>query len=374
MTSHERPSDRTEWTLQIEGMTCGHCATTLDRSLRRVPGVVESSTVYEDGVARVITSGPVAAATLSSAIMSKGYRVVGESHRPLGGPRLDGEQTLDLLIVGGGSAAFAAAIRAADLGAQVAIVEAGAIGGTCVNIGCVPSKTMIRAAEVAHRAGHHAFAGVRARVEAPDLAAIVGQKDALVAELQQAKYWDVLAAYPSVMLLRGHARFRPDGTIEVDGQPVAARKILLATGAAPWAPPIPGLDETPYLTSTDALALQELPKRLVVIGGSAVGLEIAQLLARLGSAVSVVEAIPRLVPAEDEEVSAGLTEALQAEGLTIHAGVTVRRVAGRAGDIRVEIDELPEKGHAIQLAVYIDMAATRAEETKIVRINTNEAA
>lgn len=339
MTAHEPPSDSTEWALQIEGMTCAHCATNVDQSLRRVPGVVESSTLYEDGVARVITSGPVTAATLAGAVTSTGYRVVGESHRSSGHPSPAGAKGLDLLIVGGGSAAFAAAIRAADLGARVAIVEAGALGGTCVNVGCVPSKTMIRAAEVAHRARHHAFAGVRTQVEAPDLAAIVGQKAALVAELQQAKYWDVLAAYPSVMLLNGRARFRSDGTIEVDGRPVGARKILLATGASPWAPPIPGLDETPYLTSTEALALHELPKRLVVIGGSAVGLEIAQMMARLGAAVTVVEAMPRLAPAEDAEASSDLTEALRAEGLTIYAGVAVRRVAGRTGDIRVEIDD-----------------------------------
>lgn len=240
-------------------------------------------------------------------------------------------------MLGGGSAGFAAAIRASELGASVAIVEGGALGGTCVNVGCVPSKTMIRAAEVRHRALHHAFAGVPTQVGAPDLAAIVHQKDALVAELQQSKYWDVLAAYPSVMLSRGRARMRADGVVEVDGKPIRTRKVLLALGASPWAPPIPGLDKVGYMTSTDALALRELPPRLAVIGGSAVGLEIAQLYARLGAAVTVIEALPRIAPAEDADISAELARHLGAEGMELVASAQIRGVSEDGGETRIEL-------------------------------------
>ncbi|MEW6753968.1 MAG: FAD-dependent oxidoreductase [Candidatus Latescibacterota bacterium] len=158
-----------------------------------------------------------------------------------------------LLIVGGGSAAFAAAIRAAELGATAAIIERGVLGGTCVNVGCVPSQTLIRTAEVLHRAGHHGCAGIRAALAPPDFRAVVQQKDELVAELRQARYADVPAAYPSVSLMEGEACFRPDGALEVGGSPLAGRKVVLAMGASPWAPPIPGLQATPYLTHAEGI-------------------------------------------------------------------------------------------------------------------------
>ncbi len=331
-------SETKEWSLDISGMTCDHCARTIDETLRRVPGVIESATRFEEGRASVVAEGGVDGAALAGALAGQGYKVVRHTARVLE-PERSGGGEIDLAIVVGGSAAFAAAIRAADLGARAAIIEAGALGGTCVNVGCVPSKTLIRAAEVFHRAGHHAFAGIRAKLDAPDFRAVVRQKDELVAELQKVKYWDVLEAYPSIRLIKGRARLRADGTLEVDGEPIRARKILLAMGASPWAPPILGLDTTPYLTSTEAQSLQELPKSLVVIGGSAVGLELAQFFARTGTQVTVLEALPRLVPVEDEDIGEQLAGYLQEEGLTIHAGVNVRRVSGQPGAYSVEVDE-----------------------------------
>lgn len=335
-------AERTEWTLQIEGMTCDHCAKTIDETLKRVPGVVDSSASYPDRSARVVTEPSVDGAKLAGEIAGKGYRVVGHSSRKVHIERSPGDDVLDLAIVGGGSAGFAAAIRAADLGASVAMIEGGTLGGTCVNVGCVPSKALIRAAEVFHRAGRHAFAGIRAKLKRPDFGAIVKQKDELVAELQQAKYRDVLAAYPSVRLVKGKANFRDDGTLLVDGKPFGARKVILAMGASPWAPPIPGLDSTPHLTSTEALSLPELPKTLIAIGGAAVGLEIAQLLARLGVKVTVLEALPRIVPAEDADVGDGLAVYLREEGMDIHPGVAVRRVSGKPGAYKVEVEDAGE--------------------------------
>jgi mercuric reductase len=328
-----------EWNLQIEGMTCDHCASTLDQALRRVPGVAEAATVYEAGTARVVAEPRVDAAALEQAVAAKGYRVTASSARPIGSApwsAAPGRPDYVLAIVGTGSAGVAAAIRAAELGATVAIIERGLLGGTCVNIGCVPSKTLIRAAEVVHRATHHGFVGVRTRVEAIDFGAIVAQKDQLVAELRQAKYADVLAGYPSITLLRGAARFRSDGTLEVDGTPVRAGKYLLATGASPWAPPIPGLSDTRFLTSTEALALQTLPASLVVVGGSAVGLEIAQLYARLGTRVTVLEAQASLVPAEDAEIGGALTGYLRDEGIAIETGAAIQQVAGEPGRYRIQ--------------------------------------
>jgi mercuric reductase len=326
--------------LTVEGMTCDHCARTIDDAVRRIPGVVEAATDHLAGKSRIVAEAAVDAPTLAGAIRGKGFQVVAQKARDFGsvrGPK-EGDE-LDLLILGAGSAGFAAAIKATELGAQVAIVERGALGGTCVNVGCVPSKTLIRAAEGHHHAGYSAFAGIHTKNEPPDFRAIIQQKAKLVAELQQAKYWDVLAAYPSIMLMKGEARFRPDGTVEVDGQPVRARRVLLSMGASPWAPPIPGLSDTRFLTSTTLMELEELPRHLIAIGGGAVGLELAQTFARLGSRVTVLEALPRIVPAEDAEVGDALAGYLREEGLEVRAGVRILEVSGAPGAHRVVIED-----------------------------------
>lgn len=334
-------SDRKEWTLTVEGMTCDHCARTIDDAVRRIPGVVEAATDHLAGKSRIVAEANVDAPTLAGAIRGKGFHVVAEKARDVGSARAPKEgDELDLLILGAGSAGFAAAIKATELGAQVAIVERGALGGTCVNVGCVPSKTLIRAAVGHHHAGHSAFAGIRTKNEPPDFRAIIQQKAKLVAELQQAKYWDVLAAYPSIMLMKGEARFRADGTVEVDGRVVRAKKVLLSMGASPWAPPIPGLSDTRFLTSTTLMELEELPKHLIAIGGGAVGLELAQTFARLGSRVTVLEALPRIVPAEDSEVGDALAGYLREEGLDVRAGVRILEVSGAPGAHRVVIEDV----------------------------------
>ena len=225
-------SDHNELTFTVEGMTCDHCARTIDEAVGRLPGVVEVSTSHEAGTSRVLTDGSLDATRVAVAIESGGFRVVRSTSPAARGRRSHpGDEELDLLIIGAGSAGFAAAIRATELGASVAMVERGALGGTCVNVGCVPSKTLIRAAEVQHRAGQHAFAGIRTRADRPDFAAVIEQKRQLVAELQQAKYWDVLASYPGIMLMQGEARFRSDGTVEVDGEPAA--EVLKKVGTLP---------------------------------------------------------------------------------------------------------------------------------------------
>ena len=235
--------------------------------------------------------------------------------------------TPDIVVLGGGSAGFAAAIRAADLGARVMLIEGGTLGGTCVNVGCVPSKTLLRAAEVRHRASHHPFAGVPTAAEPPAFAEVMAQKNALVAALRQEKYADVLAAYPTITLRQGRGVVNQDLSISVAGEVLTPARLVITTGASPWAPPIEGLAEAGYLTSTEALALATLPTSLVVIGGSAVGLEIAQLYGRLGTRVTVLEAMPALVSAEDGQVGAELAGYLREEGLDIRTGVSIQRVS-----------------------------------------------
>jgi mercuric reductase len=242
----------------------------------------------------------------------------------------------DLTIVGGGSAGFAAAIKAADLGARVAIAESGALGGTCTNVGCVPSKTLIRAAEARHRRVHHGFQGIPTTDGRPDWELVRSQKDNLVTQMRQARYWDVLRHYPTVTLFQQRAEITSGHRIRLaNGDTITTRKILITTGASPWTAPIPGLAESCYLDSTSAMALERLPDSLIVIGGSAVGLELGQMFARLGVRVTLLEALPRLLPAEDSDVGAALGNYLRQEGVEIHTGVRIEQVSRADGSYMV---------------------------------------
>ncbi len=189
---------------------------------------------------------------------------------------------------------MSAAIHARLEGASVVAIESGTLGGTCVNVGCVPSKTLLAAAHTRHSALTNRFSGVPpSSAGMVDLSALIEQKDDLVGMLRQTKYADIAAAY-GFDILPGTATFTDAGTLLVDGRPVRAKSYLVATGAEPHVPAIPGLEQVDYLTSTTAMELTELPASLVVIGGGFVGLEQAQLFARLGVEVTV---IGRLAPA-----------------------------------------------------------------------------
>ena len=169
---------------------------------------------------------------------------------------MDHGTPVDLAVVGSGGAAMAAAIAASRAGRSVVLVERGTLGGTCVNVGCVPSKTLLAAAGARHSALTNPFPGVPTTAGPTDLAALVAQKDELIGLLRQAKYADVAAAY-DVEVLPGQARFRDQDTLEVDGLELRAGAYLVATGAEPAVPDLPGLDGVDYLTSTTAMELSE---------------------------------------------------------------------------------------------------------------------
>lgn len=245
----------------------------------------------------------------------------------------------DLAIIGAGSAGFSAAIAAAELGAQVALIGAGTIGGTCVNVGCVPSKTMIRATEAVHHAETASrFAGIRAASSIMDWGAVVRQKDELVSSLRQAKYIDLLPSYNTVAYRAGRARLGIDG-VTVDGDPIKAGKVIVATGASPDLPAIPGIETVPYLTSTTALELEVLPKSLLIIGGGYIGCELGQMFARAGVKVTIATR-RRLLPDAEPEISDALTGYFAEEGITVRDGLAYR-------DIR----QAPE---GIALTVFFD--------------------
>lgn len=223
------------------------------------------------------------------------------------------ELSYDLAIIGSGAAAFAAAIEARRLGGQVIVVERGTVGGTCVNVGCVPSKTLLAAAEAYHTAAAHPFAGVPTSAGAVGMAALIAQKNELVAQMRQHKYVD-LAESHGFEIVSGEARFTGPCNLDVAGRDIRAAAYLIATGADPAIPAIPGLRDAGYLTSTTAMELAAVPRRLVTIGGGFVGLEQSQLFARLGADVTIVG---RVAPRAEPELASRLREILLDEGITI---------------------------------------------------------
>lgn len=232
----------------------------------------------------------------------------------------------DLIVLGAGSAGFSAAITAADQGARVALIGKGTIGGTCVNVGCVPSKTLIRATETLHNArAASRFDGIEVTSAVTDWQAVVRQKQDLVDTLRQAKYDDLLPAYESVSYLEADATFDDGGTLTLDGEKIEADNIIIATGSRPQLPSIAGIDAVAYLTSTTALELETLPKTMLVIGAGYIGCELAQMFSRAGVEVTMVSR-RGLLPEAEPEISQALTGYFADEGIESVSGITYQRI------------------------------------------------
>ncbi len=244
----------------------------------------------------------------------------------------------DLAVIGAGSAGFSAAITAAEQGAHVALIGYGTIGGTCVNVGCVPSKVMIRAMEIMHQAKRASrFKGIEAQAHIEDWRALTAQKDDLVAQLRRAKYIDLLPSYDNIAYMEGAARLE-NGGVSVGDNHIEADKIIVATGALAVAPNIKGMEDTPYLTSTEALELDERPKSLVVIGGGYIGCELAQMFGRSGVDVTIV-CRSRLLPGAEPEVASALTGYLRDEGVTVRDGLAYKEIRATAGGVALDVIE-----------------------------------
>lgn len=306
--------------IKIDGMTCGHCAQAVQESLNALPGI-QADVSYERGTARIEATDSIETERLLKAVEAKGY-----------GARLlsdHGEATqatvtagLKVAIIGTGSGAFAAAIKAAESGARVTLIEGSElIGGTCVNVGCVPSKIMIRGAHITHLQANHAFAGIPMNRPHIDRAAMVHQQQGRVEELRHAKYESILDTHPNIDLIRGWAMFADAHTLVVnraDGSEtrLSVDRVLIATGALPAVPDIPGLKETPYWTSTEALVAEQIPNHLAIIGGSVVALELAQAFLRLGSQVTIM-ARSTFLSKEDPAIGAALVKVFEEEGARV---------------------------------------------------------
>lgn len=242
----------------------------------------------------------------------------------------------DVAVIGAGSAGFSAAITAVEAGARVALIGYGTIGGTCVNVGCVPSKAMIRAAEAIHHARQaNRFDGIEGAAELYDWKALVAQKQALVDELREAKYSDMLHVYDKISYIEGQARLEVGG-VNVDGRHIAAGKVIVATGTSPSTPDIKGFNDVSYLTSTTALELDAPPASLLVIGGGYIGCELAQIFARVGTDVTLVTR-SHLLSDGEPEISTALTQYFNDEGITVLDNLSYDHIEATAGGVALSI-------------------------------------
>ncbi|MDO8502125.1 MAG: mercury(II) reductase [Gemmatimonadaceae bacterium] len=344
-------------------MTCPDCSRHIAVALNRVEGVTSADVDYRAARAHVSTDTTVSVDALIAAVERAGYaaksiandEAVEKTSSAISAPHshratavaYEHDAGFDLLVIGTGGAGVAAAIQAAGMGGKVAIVEAGVLGGTCVNVGCIPSKYLIEAASHYHTA-RKGFPGIAPCSAEFDWTAIIRSKGDLVTQMRGEKYADVLASYPGVALLKGRARLAGGG----HGAPVIvtvgegnevrthkARKVIVATGARPAIPPINGADGVGALDSTTVMELSALPHSMLVLGGSAVGLELGQMFARFGVKVTVVEIADRLLPSEDEAVSSALEECLQAEGLEIHTGTVATAIERDGNDVVMHVQQ-----------------------------------
>ncbi|HHA5381492.1 TPA: mercury(II) reductase [Escherichia coli] len=334
-------------TLKITGMTCDSCAVHVKDALEKVPGVQSADVSYAKGSAKLAIEVGTSPDALTAAVAGLGYRATLADAPSVSTPgglldkmrdllgrndKTGSSGALHIAVIGSGGAAMAAALKAVEQGARVTLIERGTIGGTCVNVGCVPSKIMIRAAHIAHLRRESPFdGGIAATTPTIQRTALLAQQQARVDELRHAKYEGILEGNPAITVLHGSARFKDNRNLIVqlnDGgeRVVAFDRCLIATGASPAVPPIPGLKDTPYWTSTEALVSETIPKRLAVIGSSVVALELAQAFARLGAKVTIL-ACSTLFFREDPAIGEAVTAAFRMEGIEVREHTQASQVA-----------------------------------------------
>jgi mercuric reductase len=322
-----------QFELRIGGMTCSNCSQHVINAIEKVPGVKRVELPgWQSGTARVIAEEEISPDDLTAAVANAGYSAMIKAQRVIDSSNEehmtgDNDIDFDLIVIGAGSGGFAAAITASDLGKQVAMIDGGTIGGTCVNIGCIPSKTLIRTAEAWYGAGKHPFRGANTQQVNLDWAAIRDQKDELVSRMRKSKYEDVLEAYPDITFISGLAAFQNDGSLLIGDRSYNAGKYVIATGARPRMIPIPGIEEAKPLNSTTLMDLDELPKSLIFLGGRAIALELGQTMARLGVEVLILQRSPRLVPEHEPEIGRAIKEYFEHEGIGVITSVQVERLS-----------------------------------------------
>jgi dihydrolipoamide dehydrogenase len=247
----------------------------------------------------------------------------------------DAEKTFDIVILGGGSGGYACALRGAELGLSVALVEKSKLGGTCLHQGCIPTKALLHAAEVADSAREGEKFGVKSTFESVDMSGVHRYKDGVVSRLH--KGLQSLVKGKAIEYVEGEGRLVAPDTVEVDGRRLTGRNVVLATGS--YAKTLPGLEVSGrVMTSEEALAIDFVPPRVVVLGGGVIGVEFASVFKSFGSEVTIVEALPRLVAAEDESVSKQLERSFRKRKIAFRTGVRFEGATQSGDTVTVSLE------------------------------------
>jgi len=288
----------------------------------------------------------------------------------------------DAIVIGSGQGGVPLAVRFAELGWQVALIEKGNLGGTCINTGCTPTKTMVHRAQVAHYARNAARWGVRAENVAVDLREIVAQKDQVVTSFRGGSQKRI-DKYSNLRLHRGRAQFVGPHQVQVGDALLESEKIFINTGGRAIIPDISGLDPARVLTNETVMELTELPEHLIILGGGYIGLEFGQMFRRFGSRVSIVHSREQILPREDAEITAELHKVLEGEGIEFHLNVQSTRVEHSKGGVKVSISGasgLAEMSGTYLLAAVgrrpntdglgLDKAGIETDKAGFIRVNS----
>ncbi len=241
-------------------------------------------------------------------------------------------KNFDLIIIGGGAGAFAAAIRANELKVKTAIINAGLpLGGTCVNVGCLPSKILLHAGEILYMAKNHNVGGIELEIKKFDFDKVVKDEIAMVEMSRKDKYEKVLTNLEHVTFIEGYAKFTEEKEVEVNGEKLSAEKFVIATGSIANIPPIENIKEVGFITHIEALQLKKQPKELVIIGAGPVGLEFAQMYSRFGTKVTILQRGESIFSRGESELISQLTKILRSEGIIIKTNINIQSVKRKNG-------------------------------------------
>ena len=282
------------------------------------------------------------------------------------------DERFDLIVLGGGSAGYAAARTAAERGARVAVAERGPLGGLCILRGCMPSKAILASASRLYHAQHAAEMGIHVGEVTPDLPAIIARKRRLVKEF--ADYRIEQLNSPEIALFEGAAQFLSAESVQVGVHVLTAPKFVIATGSAPFVPKVPGLAEAGYSTSDEALESEELPESVCVLGGGPIGLELGQFFSRLGAAVTLLQRSSCVLSSEDEAVGAALGEYLREDGMDVRCATRLNAVTQRNGkrvlhlaqddvESEIEVDQILVATGRSPALEGLELAAAGVEST-----------
>ena len=310
---------------------------------------------------QALTSPEIASLAAAEGISLVSYQALGESKLQGSGSKIKRRcsmrkgygmpEKFDAIVIGSGQGGNPLVHKLADLGWTVALIERDKLGGTCINTGCSPTKTMVASAQVAHYARQAARWGVRTGAVSVDMPAVIARKNKVV-EAARGGQERAVAARKSLRLVRASARFTGPHTIEAGGESLTSEKIFINTGQRPLIPAIEGLEQSGYLTNATIMELDlPYPEHLIVLGGGYVGVEFGQMFARFGSRVTIVHDGPQIVAHEDPEISAELQKILEAEGLRFVMQAETRRVQRESGQLTLTVATAQgEQAHHLRLA------------------------